>query len=75
MACICESPLAISLMNMVPTRLKNHSYSIMELAKEMSEEFQCPVCEILTPMGEALLELAEMHQVEFDSSQKRVMLA
>ncbi|MBE7381404.1 MAG: hypothetical protein F6J95_008345 [Leptolyngbya sp. SIO1E4] len=71
----CESLLALSLVKMLPSRLQDHSYSILELAQELAGEFECPLCEILTPMGEALQTLAALHRVKFDGSQKRVMLA
>ncbi|NER79623.1 MAG: hypothetical protein F6K42_08570 [Leptolyngbya sp. SIO1D8] len=70
----CDSPLALSLLQIVPSRLKDHSYSILELAQELAKEFECPLCEILTPMSEALEALAALHQVEFDTRQKRVVL-
>ena len=75
MESICESSLALSLVELLPERLKAHSYSIMGLAQEMSQELECPLCEILTPMGEALVELATLHQIRYDHTQKHVMLA
>ena len=75
MACICESPLAMSLLQVLPARLKAHPYTIMGLAQEISQEVECPLCEILTPMGEALEELAAQHQIIFDRSQNQIMLA
>ncbi len=71
----CESQLALMLRQVLPTRLQAHSYSIIELARELSEEYNCPICEILTPMGEALSELANHHQVVFDAEHKQVALA
>ncbi|MEM9005492.1 MAG: hypothetical protein AAGE59_18450 [Cyanobacteria bacterium P01_F01_bin.86] len=69
-----ESPIAMSLVQVLPSRLNNHSYSIIELAQEMAQEFECPICEILDPMGAALQELIALHTVVFDSGQKRVVL-
>ncbi|MGP1383613.1 MAG: hypothetical protein ACTS2F_08640 [Thainema sp.] len=71
---ICESPLAVSLTQELPQRLRAHSYSIIDLAQEIAQDFECPLCEILTPMGEALMVLAEQHQIMFDRSRKQVML-
>jgi len=71
----CESPLAIALLQTLPARLKAHSYSIMELAQELAQDFDCPLCEILTPMGEALSELSAVHCIEFDPAHNRVLLA
>ena len=70
-----ESPLAMSLVKVLPSRLKNHPYTIIELAQEMAQEFECPICEILYPMGAALQELVALHEIVFDSGQKRVVLA
>ena len=71
---IDESPLAMSLVQVLPERLKSHSYSMIELAQELAQEFECPVCEILTPMGEALQELVLLHKVDFDRGHKQVVL-
>ena len=71
---IYESPLATSLVKVLPERLKSHSYSMIELAQELAQEFECPVCEILTPMGEALQELVFLHKVAFDRGHKQVVL-
>ena len=75
MKCVCESSLALSLVQLLPERLQAHSYTIMGLAQEIAQEFECPLCEILTPMGEALTELAEQHRIKFDRSRKQIMLA
>jgi hypothetical protein len=75
MLATCESPLAVTLMQALPNRLQAHSYSLLELAAEMAQEFDCPLCEILTPLGEALAELAAVHQIKFDGAHKQVMLA
>jgi len=75
MACECESQLAVTLKSRLPGRLQEHSWSILELAQEMAQEFDCPMGEILTPMGEALAELFAAHSIKFDSTEKQVMLA
>lgn len=75
MKTICESPLAISLLQMLPERLQQHSYSILELAQEFAQEFECPLCEILTPISEALVALEALHQIQFDSQRKQILLA
>ena len=49
----------------------SRTYSISELARE----FDCPLCEILTPMGEALAELTAAHSIKFDAVEKSLMLA
>ena len=75
MTCFCESPLAIALKNALPTYLQAHPWQIVELAKVMAQDYDCPLCEILTPLGEALAELVESHAVMFDGSNKQVKLA
>ncbi|MEO1094123.1 MAG: hypothetical protein AAFX01_04405 [Cyanobacteria bacterium J06638_28] len=75
MKTICESPLAFSLLQMLPERLQRHSYSILELAQELAQEFECPLCEILTPVSEALVELEAHHQIQFDNQRKQILLA
>ncbi len=74
MKMICESPLAMTLLQRLPDRLSKHSYGILELAQEFAQEFECPLCEILTPIGEALQELEALHQITFDGNRKQVML-
>ncbi len=71
---LCESPLAIALRQELPNRLKAHSYTIIDLAQEIAQDLECPLCEALTPVSEALMELIAQHQVEFDPSCKRVNL-
>ena len=75
MLCVCESQLAVTLKDILPNRLKEHPWSILELAQELAQEFDCPLCEILTPMGEALAELIDAHSIKFDGTAKQVMLA
>ena len=75
MKSLCESPLAIALRQDLPKRLKAHSYTIVDLAQEIAEDLECPLCEILTPVGEALMELVAQHQVKFDSVCKQVSLS
>lgn len=75
MACMCESPLAVTLKRVLPARLQEHPWSLIELAQAMAQEFDCPLCEILTPMGEALADLVAAHSIEFDGTDKRVKLA
>ncbi|WP_130199538.1 hypothetical protein [Leptolyngbya iicbica] len=70
----CESPLAIALRQELPKRLKAHSYTIIDLAQEIAQDLGCPLCEVLTPVSEALMELVAQHQVEFDPSCRRVIL-
>ncbi|MEO0826078.1 MAG: hypothetical protein AAFW84_01375 [Cyanobacteria bacterium J06635_15] len=65
----------MALVQVLPERLKAHSYTIIGLAQEIAQEFECPLCEILTPMGEALMALAAEHQVRFDRNRKQIMLA
>lgn len=74
MVYMCESQLAVALKDRLPKRLREHSWSILELAQEMADEFDCPLCEILTPMGEALAELVAAHSIQFDSYEKQVAL-
>jgi hypothetical protein len=68
----CESPLAIALRQDLPNRLKAHSYTIIDLAKEIAQDLGCPLCEALTPVSEALMDLAAQHKVEFDPSCKQI---
>lgn len=75
MKALCESSLAVSLLQELPKRLNGHPYTIVGLAQEIAQESGCPLCEILTPIGEALVELAEQHQIVFDRSQKQLTLA
>jgi hypothetical protein len=75
MTCTCESPLAVTLKGLLSSRLREHSWSLLELAQEMAQEFECPVCEILTPLGEALSELVAAHSIRFDDREKQIMLA
>ena len=70
-----ESSLAHSLVQVLPERLKVQSYTIIGLAKEIAQEFEYPLCEILTPMGEALMELVAQHQIRFDHSRNQIVLA
>lgn len=72
---IYDSPVAISLVQILPERLRAHSYTIIGLAQEIAQEFECPLCEVLTPMGEALMELMRQHQIKFDHAHKQIMLA
>ncbi|MGF1524868.1 MAG: hypothetical protein ACFBSF_21290 [Leptolyngbyaceae cyanobacterium] len=72
---IYKSPLAMSLVQVVPERLKAHSYTIIGLAQEVAQEIECPLCEVLDPMSEALAELVARHQIRFDRSQKQIVLA
>jgi hypothetical protein len=62
------------LCQVLPLRLQIHSYTLMDLAKEIAEEFDCPLCEILTPMGEALSALTSRHQVVFDALHNQIAL-
>ena len=75
MAYACESQLAVTLKNILPCLLQEHPWRILELAKELAREFDCPLCEILTPMGEALAELTAAHSIKFDAVEKSLMLA
>ena len=70
-----ESPLAMSLLQVVPERLKAHSYTLVGLAQEIAQELECPLCEVLDPMSEALMELVARHQIRFDHNQKQIVLA
>lgn len=72
---ICESSLAVSLLQELPKRLTTHPYTIVGLAQEIAQESGCPLCEIMTPIGEALMELADQHQIVFDRGQKQLLLA
>ena len=75
MAYACESQLAVTLKSVLPRRLQEHPWSILELAQELAQEFDCSLCEILTPMGEALVELMAAHSIKFDAVEKSLMLA
>ena len=75
MAYACESQLAATLKNLLPHRLQEHPWRILELAQELAQEFDCSLCEILTPMGEALAELTAAHSIKFDAAEKALTLA
>lgn len=62
----CETSMSLSLLQVLPDRLKNHAYSIVELAQLMAQEFECPLCEVMTPLGEALFELTEQQAISYD---------
>jgi hypothetical protein len=59
----------------LPSRLKERPWSILDLAQAMAQEFDCPPCEISTPMGEALAELMAAHFIQFNRVEKQVILA
>lgn len=75
MTCLCESPLAIALKTTLPKYLQDHPWHLLELAAAVAQDYDCPLCEILTPLGEALTDLADSHAVIFDGSNKELKLA
>jgi len=75
MTCWCESPLAIAFKSTLPKYLQDHPWHILELAEAVAQDYNCPLCEILTPLGEALTDLADSHAVIFDDGNKELKWA
>lgn len=69
-----ELNLFASMMQLVPQLLHDHPYGIYELAQESAKQLGQPLCEVITPLSEALHEMVQEGKLTYDRTNKRVVL-
>jgi hypothetical protein len=67
--------LCASLIQLLPELLRDHPYGIYELAQECARRLNQPLCETMTPLGEALSELAQNGQIIYDRNSNALVLS
>lgn len=70
-----ELNLFASLLQLLPELLRDHPYSIYELAQESAKKLGQPVCEVMTPLAEALHEMCDEGVLCYNRSTKQVILS
>lgn len=69
---MASNDLSNTIRQIVPDLLQEHAYGIYDLAQTCAQQVHAPVCEVLTPLAEALCELASGGRVHYDRQANQV---
>jgi hypothetical protein len=63
-----------AIVQILPELLKDHPYGVYELARDLARQLHQPICEVMTPLTEALHEMAKTGELSYNRATNQMTI-